>query len=188
MIAREQAAWEVHQFLRDLGLDYAIIGGMAVQIWGDPRLTRDVDLTAAVPLDQPSQLFIQQVLDRFPARLEDALEFAQRSRVILVQASNGCPIDIGLGLPGYEDEVMRRAVEIEIAPGQAVRFCSAEDLIIHKAIAGRPQDVRDIEGIVYRQRDALDVAYIRPWLQTFADLLADPQVSERFEQPWQRIH
>ncbi|MGQ9840232.1 MAG: hypothetical protein ACUVR4_06860 [Anaerolineae bacterium] len=26
---------------------------------------------------------------------------------------------------------------------------NAEDLIIHKAIAGRPQDVRDVEGVAH---------------------------------------
>lgn len=188
MNPREQAAWEVHLFLRGRGLDYAIIGGVAVQVWGDPRLTRDVDLTAAVPLDQPSQVFIQQVLERFPARLEDALDFARRNRVILVTASNGCPVDISMGLPGYEDEVMRRSVEVELEPGKAVRFCSAEDLIVHKAIAGRPQDVRDIEGIIYRQRDRLDADYIRSWLKIFAELLEDQQVTDRFERPWKLIH
>jgi hypothetical protein len=188
MNPREGAAWELHRFFKELDLRYAIIGGAAVQFWGQPRLTIDVDLTVATPLDQPSSAFIQQVLDVFPARIENALEFARRSRVILITASNGCPVDISLGLPGYEDEVMRRAVEFEIEPGKAIRVCAAEDLIIHKAIAGRPQDVRDVEGIVYRQRDGLDVAIIRRWLQAFAELLENTEIVEHFERPWRRIH
>ncbi len=187
MNEQEAAAWEVHQYFQSLGLPYAVIGGMAVQWWGEPRMTKDVDLTVVAPLDQPSSVFIQRVLDRFPARIDNALEFAQRSRVILLTASNGCPVDISLGLPGYEDEVMGRVVEFELEPGQAIRVCSAEDLIIHKAIAGRPQDVRDVEGIVYRQRDALDVVIIRGWLQAFAELLDNPEIVERFERPWRRI-
>ncbi|MFZ1266589.1 MAG: nucleotidyl transferase AbiEii/AbiGii toxin family protein [Anaerolineae bacterium] len=188
MNEQEAAAWEIHQFFRTLGLPYAVIGGMAVQWWGEPRTTQDVDLTIVAPLDQPSSVIIQQVLDRFPARIENALEFARRSRVILITASNGCPVDISMGLPGYEDEVMRRAVEFDLEPGKAVRVCAAEDLIIHKAIAGRSQDLRDVEGIVYRQRDALNVAIIRRWLQAFAELLNDPEIVERFERPWKRIH
>ncbi len=187
MNEQEAAAWEIHQFFQSLGLPYAVIGGMAVQWWGEPRVTKDVDLTVVAPLDQPSSVFVQQVLDRFPARIEDALEFARRSRVILIQTSNGCPADISMGLPGYEDEVMRRAVEFELEPEKAIRVCSAEDLVIHKAIAGRPQDVRDIEGIVYRQRDALDLVTIRRWLHAFADLLDNPEIVERFERPWQCI-
>lgn len=188
MNQQEAAAWELHQFFRSLGLPYAVIGGMAVQWWGEPRMTRDVDVTVIAPLDQPASAFIQQVLDRFPARIENALEFARRSRVVLVTASNGCPVDISLGLPGYEDEMMQRAVEVELEPGKAIRVCSAEDLIIHKALAGRPQDVRDIEGILYRQRNALDTAIIRRWLRAFAEILDNPEIVERFERPWRRVH
>jgi hypothetical protein len=95
MHEQETAAWELHEFFRSLGLPYAVIGGLAVQWWGEPRVTRDVDLTAATPLDQPSSVFVQQVLDRFPARIDNALEFTRRSRVILITASNGCPADSG---------------------------------------------------------------------------------------------
>ncbi len=188
MNEQEAAAWEIHEFFQSLGLPHAVIGGLAVQWWGEPRVTKDVDLTVVVPLDQPSRVFVQQVLDRFSARIDNALDFAQRSRVILITASNGCAVDISLGLPGYEDEVMQRAVEFELEPGKTIRVCSAEDLIIHKAIAGRPQDVRDVEGIVYRQRGQLDVAIIRRWLQAFAELLDNPEIIERFERPWRRIH
>lgn len=83
---------------------------------------------------------------------------------------------------------MQRAAEFALEPGKGVRICSAEDLIIHKAIAGRPQDVRDIEGIVYRQRDGLDVSTIRRWLRIFEELLDTHEVIERFERPWRRIH
>jgi len=76
------------------------------------------------------------------------VNFARRHRVLLVRASNGVPLDISLGLPGYEEEVMTRAVNWELEPAKVVRLCSAEDLIIHKAVAGRPQDVRDVEGVV----------------------------------------
>lgn len=187
MNTQEEAAWELHLFFQALRLPYAVIGGMAVQWWGEPRATRDVDLTVMTPLDQPSNAFIRQVLERFPGRIENAEQFARRTRVILITAGNGCPVDISLGLPGYEEEVMQRAVEVELAPGKAIRICSAEDLIIHKAVAGRPQDVRDIEGIVYRQRQGLDVAIIRRWLRAFAELLDNPEISERFERPWRRV-
>lgn len=181
------AVWELHQFLTGLGIPYVIIGGIAVQFWGQPRLTEDVDLTIAAPLDEPERV-VRAIVERFRPRTSDALEFARRTRVVLIWASNGYPVDISLALPGYEDEVMRRAVSYEIGPGQVARLCSAEDLIIHKAVADRPQDRTDVEGIVYRQRDALDVAYIRLWLREFAALLEKPELSESFERPWRESH
>ncbi len=185
MSEQTAAAWELHLFFTSLGIQYAVIGGMAVQRWGEPRFTQDVDVTVVAPLDNPTA-FIEQIVERFQPRIADAIAFARRNRVILVRANNGCPMDISLGLPGYEAEVMRRAVNHELEPGKPIRLCSAEDLIIHKAIAGRPQDERDIEGIIYRQRNALDVRYIRTWLRDFADLLAKPEIQARFERPWQR--
>jgi hypothetical protein len=186
MNQREKAAWEMHNFFSELKTQYVIIGGLAVQHWGEPRFTQDVDLTVAAPLTDFTS-FIQMIVARFTSRLEDPITFARHNRVVLVRASNGCPVDISLALPGYEDEVMSRAVDYNLESDKAVRLCSAEDLIIHKAVAGRPQDVRDIEGIVYRQQDTLDVNYIRQWLHAFADILAKPDLLELFEKPWRKI-
>jgi hypothetical protein len=186
MTDHESAAWEAHQFFTSLSVPYVIIGGTAVQHWGEPRFTQDIDVTVSAPLDDLDS-FLQQVLKQFSPRLEDALEFAKRNRVILVRASNGYPLDISLALPGYEDEVMKRAVLYQIEQDKTIRICSAEDLIIHKAVAGRPQDIRDIEGIVYRQGQVLDVAHIRKWLETFADILGRPELITFFETPWQKL-
>ena len=186
MNQREAAAWEMHLFLTNLNVPYAIIGGLAVQHWGEPRFTQDVDLTVAAPLEDLTG-FIQTIIEKFSPRLDEALAFARRNRVILIWAGNGCPVDISLALPGYEDEVMRRTVLYELEPGRQVRLCSAEDLIIHKAVAGRPQDVRDIEGIVYRQGLSLEANYIRQWLQDFSEILESHEPLERFEKLWQKI-
>jgi hypothetical protein len=59
------------------------------------------------------------------------------------------------------------------------------DLIIHKAVAGRPQDLYDIQSVVYRQGVKLDVTYVRHWLEEFADILGNRDVVERFEAAWQ---
>jgi hypothetical protein len=101
--------------------------------------------------------------------------------MVLIRASNGCQVDISLSVPGYEDEVIWRAVEYELAPGQHIRLCSAEDLIIHKAVAGRPVDLQD-------QGEALDAAYIRRWLGEFAAVLEEPDIVEWFERPWRKLH
>jgi predicted nucleotidyltransferase len=183
MNLREAAAMEAHRFFAELGVPYVFIGGTAVQFWGEPRFTADLDLTVATPLEDPAG-FIQQVVGHFRPRIDDAVSFARRNRIILVRASNDYPLDIALGLPGYEDILMQRAVVMPIAPGSNVRVCSAEDLIIHKAIAGRPQDLRDIEGVIRRQQGGLDLDYVREWLAAFAGLLDNPDVVERFERAW----
>jgi len=183
---QERATWELHVFLTRLGVPYVIIGGLAVRQWGEPRFTQDVDVTAMFPLEDPLPL-LQELAAHFAPRLPDAVDFARRQRVLLVRASNGVSLDISLGLPGYEEEVMARAVNWELESGKIVRLCSAEDLIIHKAVAGRPQDLRDIEGVIYRQGPALDAVIVRRWLSAFAEVLEQPELSERFETPWRKM-
>ena len=93
-----------------------------------------------------------------------------------------------LGLPGYAHEVVRRAVRYELEPGKAVRVASAEDTVIYSALAGGRRELRDLERVVYRQRDTLDVTYIRRWLRDSAVALDAPDMMDRFEQPWKWIH
>lgn len=64
MNALEGAAWEAHEFFTKLGIPYAIIGGLAVQYWGEPRFTQDIDLTVSAPLDNLDN-FVLRILDRW---------------------------------------------------------------------------------------------------------------------------
>jgi hypothetical protein len=150
---------------------------------GEPRLTLDLAVTVMAP-PEGTTAFVNLLLQHFALRVPDPVAFARQTRVVPIRAPNGCNGDISLGIPGYEEEVIRRAVDYGVAPGKAIRLCSPEDLIIHKAVAGRPQDLMDIAGVVYRQGERLDVTYIRRWLREFATLLEMPEITERFERAW----
>ena len=78
------------------GWEHCIIGGLAVQRWGEPRLTRDVDLTLLTGIGR-EEAFVRPLLQHFSGRLPDALAFALDNRVLLIRASNGKDIDISLG-------------------------------------------------------------------------------------------
>jgi predicted nucleotidyltransferase len=71
--------------------------------------------------------------------------------------------------------------------GIRTRVCTAEDLIIHKAISERSKDWGDIEGILMRQRGKLDVKYIRHWLSQFAEALENPELLARFNHLYETI-
>ncbi len=176
-----QAAAEIAAFLDERSIDYVILGGLAVQHWGEPRTTHDIDVTVMVPQERLEE-FAQEILQRFRPRLPDALGFALRHRVLLVESTSGVPIDISLGIPGYEEEVMRRAVRVSLPGGVSVRFISAEDLLVHKCVAGRVRDQEDIERILIRQRLQLDFEYIRRWLHDFVPLVSTHDVVAIFEE------
>jgi len=139
-------------------LGFCFIGGLAVLRWGEPRLTRDVDVTVLAGYGLEASV-VRTLLDAFASRIEDPEQFALANRVLLLEAANGTPIDVALGALPFEERSVERATEFELA-GQRLRTCSAEDLIVHKVFAGRAHDWQDVEGIVARSHD-LDVGLIR---------------------------
>lgn len=75
-----KAAWEVHQFFTKEVIPYAIIGGIALQRWGEPRFTRDVEVTILVNIGEEEEI-VKSILSVFTKRIPDALEFAFRNRI-----------------------------------------------------------------------------------------------------------
>jgi hypothetical protein len=174
-----RAALAMHNFLSEnLKLNYAVIGGIALQFWGEPRFTHDLDITVEDRLDLKK--LVKATTDAFGSRVSDPYRFAKDTRMLLLKVED-VDVDIALALRGYEESLFDRSQPYEVDPGKHIYICSAEDLIIHKALAGRPQDLADIEGVIYRQGDALDVRYIRSWLREFSSALGDPEILERFE-------
>ena len=180
MTAIVEAACEILDWLDTAGWRACVIGGLAVQRWGEPRLTQDVDLTVLVGLGDEAR-FVDSVLSRFPGRRPDVRRFALTYRVILVRASAGVPLDIALGSTQFEIESVDRSSSWEIEPGRVIRTCSAEDLLVHKLIAGRPRDVADVEGIVVRQFGRLHVDRVRRVVAAFAELKEDAELGRSFE-------
>jgi hypothetical protein len=181
-----QAAQQISQFFTHEKIPYAIIGGIALQHWGEPRFTRDVDVTILVPTND-EEIILKKILAAFSPRISDALDFALKSRVCLVRDQEGCEIDISLGIPGYEEQVINRAVEYNLGEAVFVKLCTAEDLIIHKEIAARPQDYADIESIILRQGKKLDIDYIQHWLENFSHILETREIINRFKEAWDQL-
>lgn len=182
-----RAAAEIGRFLEERGIPYMIIGGLALQHWGEPRLTRDVDLTILVDPDQMPEL-VQDILKAFSPRIPDAEAFALRHRVLLIQSSEGVPIDLAMGIPGYEEEALQRSVWIEFPEIGRLRMIAPEDLIIHKCVAGRPRDVEDVIGILIRQRLRVDISWIRRWLAAFREAVDSHDPLALFEEALSRAH
>jgi hypothetical protein len=175
-----EAAREILDWLDAAGWRACVIGGLAVQRWGEPRLTQDVDLTVLVGLGEEVR-FVDTALGRFPGRRPDARRFALTYRVLLVRASTLVPLDMALGSTQFEIESVDRSSTWEIEPGRVIRTCSAEDLLVHKLIAGRPRDAADVESIVARQFRRLDVERVRRILAAFADLKGEAAFGRLFE-------
>ncbi len=168
-------ARDVQDFCDAQGWQSCFIGGIAVQRWSEPRVTRDVDLTLLTGFGQESS-FVGTLLARYDARATDAHQFALRSRVLLLASPGGVGIDISLGALPFEHLVVERATPFEFAPGVALRTCSAEDLMVMKLFALRPIDVRDAEGLAVRHGKTLDWPYIQEQLTPLAEAKEEPEI------------
>ena len=157
------------------------IGGLAVQRWGEPRVTRDVDLTVLAGFGNEERI-IDPLLQNYAARIPDAKEYALRRRVLLLTAPGGAGIDVLLGALPYEENLISRATPFAIGPGLEIRTCSAEDLIVMKLFASRPGDIRDVEGVAIRNRGKLDWHYIEEQLRPLAELKEQPEILTMLEQ------
>lgn len=175
------AAREVQEFLRHSGCSFCFIGGVALQRWGQPRLTVDVDLTLLAPLGGEAKI-VDLILGNFSRRIPDARAFALKHRVILVKTKSGIPVDIALGALDFEHRCIERASEFDFGPGLNLLSCSAEDLVILKAFAGRGQDWVDLEHVLVRQRKVLDWELIVAELKPLLELREMPENLEKLQQ------
>lgn len=101
---------------------------------------------------------------------------ALRTRVLLLRTPDGCGIDVALGAMPFASSAIERSSNAELVPGATLRACSAEDLIVHKAFAARPQDWVDIGGVILKQRGLLHWPQIWSNLGELAELKEAPEL------------
>lgn len=172
-------AVRLQQFLDQRGWRYCFIGGLAVLHWGEPRLTRDLDLALLTGFGGEAA-YVDALLAAYRPRISAAREFALTRRVLLIQTDSGVGIDISLAALPYEETAISRAVSAEMLPGNLIRLCSPEDLIVMKVFAGRETDLRDARSVIVRQGDhRLDWSYIESHLGELAELKGDPSLLAR---------
>jgi len=165
----------LQEFCDRQGWRYCFIGGIAVQRWGEPRVTRDVDLTLLTGFAH-EQPFVSALLAEFSPRRPDAAAFALRNRVLLLKTKDEIGIDVSLGALPFEESAVERASDFTFPPGIVLRTCSAEDLVVLKVFASRAIDIRDAEGVVLRNYKTLEWRYIEEQLTPLAELKEEPEL------------
>jgi hypothetical protein len=175
------AAAEVLGLLAQAGERACLIGGLVVSRWGQPRATADVDFSVLAPYGDEAPV-LDILLAHFSPRRPDAREFALLNRVLLLETADAVPVDVALAAFPFELEALDQASMWDVVPDVRVLTCAAEHLVVYKLVAARPQDLIDVEGVVRRQRERLDVKQIRFWGGQFAELKEDPDLLRPFEE------
>ena len=172
-------AFRLQTFLENHQRRFCFIGGIAVQNWGEPRLTRDIDISLLAGFGGEERE-VDLLLGAYAPRIDEARKFALANRVLLLRSPGGIGIDVSLAALPYEQLMIDRAALVELLPGKRLRLCSPEDLVIMKLFAGRETDVRDARSVAVRQgHGGLDWDYLETNLAPFADLKDDPGLMDQ---------
>jgi predicted nucleotidyltransferase len=161
-------------------IPYMISGGQAVLLYGEPRLTRDIDVTIGEDISRLPDL-LRTVDDTGLTPLPDDVESFVRKTMILPvhHEDTGVRVDFTFSLSPYTIEAIARAHKVAME-GQEVAFTSVEDLVIHKVIAGRARDLEDVRSVLLRNSD-VDTAYITKWLKKFDESTEDGRFTGDFQ-------
>jgi len=147
-------------------IPYMIIGGQAVLLYGEPRLTKDIDITLGLGVEALPKIKAAAKAAGLRIQTDDADAFVKETMVLpTAEKRTGIRVDFIFSFSPFERQAVERAKVVKFDRTQ-VRFASLEDLVIHKIVAGRPRDIEDVKAVLYKN-PGYDLDYIRRWLSGF---------------------
>lgn len=157
----------VSDYLNQLGIPYALTGGMALAVWGQPRSTADVDLFIAIA-SKDIELLQHQLGSPFVFEPEE-LPFPHmrlfrahlhgETKQILVT------VDMIVVDSSWTASIVARRKLISIQ-GKPIWVTTVEDLLLLKLFSLREKDHADCRGIILQRGDQLDREYLETWANT----------------------
>jgi len=147
-------------------IPYMIIGGQAVLLYGEPRLTKDIDVTLGMGAEGLEKVMRSVENLRFKILVPDPEDFVKETMVLpTLHEKSGIRVDFIFSHSTYEQQAIQNANKVRLGSTD-VFFASLEDVIIHKIIAGRPRDMEDIRSVILKNPD-FNLGYIKRWLTEF---------------------
>lgn len=175
----EGAVLRLVDVIERTGMPYAMMGGLALNAWGIPRATYDLDATLAVEPEEAARALaaIQgkdiEVDQSFLNGYVDEVAGMKKVAVKLLSAGTWFAVDLFFATTPFMQSAMRRRVALTVR-SRPIWIITAADLILFKLIAGRRKDWVDIDNIL-----AVQGVPEREYLETWAERLG---VKPRLEQ------
>ena len=136
----------VLEALNQAGVEYALVGGLAVAVWGAPRATKDIDLLVRSE-NLPEALVAVRArgftLEALPFVFKDGTTLHRVSKV----AKSGDLLTVDFMVVDRNLEAAWASRTHLALADQEVVVISREALIAMKALAARPQDIADIQNL-----------------------------------------
>ncbi len=156
--------------LEDEKIPYMMVGSLASMVYGEPRLTRDMDLVVDVQAEHASKfekLFRQPEFYCPPVEILSD-EILNRRQFNLLHVPSGLKVDLMVLKPtAYDQNRFARRLQTTIWEGFVAYLATPEDIIIKKLEffreGGSEKHIRDIRGIIANTE--LDQKYISKWVR-----------------------
>lgn len=138
--------------LDDLGLSWALIGGLAVAAVAEPRFTRDVDIVVAVDGDRAAEAAVHGLGER-DYGIGSIVEHDTTERLATVRLTSPTGdgtvlVDLLFASSGIEADIVAAATSLAVLPGLRLPVATIGHLIALKLLASddrlRPQDADDL--------------------------------------------
>jgi len=152
----QRALDRVTQDLTSQCLPFALVGGLAVSVRAEPRLTRDLDVAVALEDDAAAEAAIRSLVAS-GYRTIALVENEQTRRLATVrlvtpgEEAGGIVADLLFASSGIEAEVAQAAERLEVLPGLRLPVARVGHLIALKLLARddrhRPQDADDLAAL-----------------------------------------
>lgn len=147
-------------------VEYALAGGWAFSALVEPRATTDIDIL--ILLDPPSRETIQSLVSSvFTSVIIHPTPMKLRGisiwRCMGLRDTQEIIVDLLLADSPFLQEALARKRQIALG-SQAVCVLTLEDLMVMKMMAGRLQDLADLEKIEMRKHQLqIDRPYVEQW-------------------------
>jgi predicted nucleotidyltransferase len=133
---------DIAMLLRRAGVDYALIGGHAVNLVLEPRFTADVDITINADVDAWTRLNADLLAAGFRVERTHGADQPSGPDFVRFVDDVGTTIELQTAKTALQRTAIARAIDHD-----GIRVASPEDLIVFKAIANRPKDQIDLLGL-----------------------------------------
>jgi hypothetical protein len=152
--------------LQSAGIPYMLTGSFALGYYGQPRMTRDLDLVVALVVQQVGKL-VSVFSQDFYIDEDDARTAIKSQRMFnLMHYGTGVKVDLIVRKDAeYRQVEFERRKAVELA-GVSTWITSREDLILSKLVWARDASSelqkRDVRSLLH---ESLDWPYLRKWAE-----------------------
>jgi predicted nucleotidyltransferase len=167
----------VIDFLEQSKVPYLIIGGLAVSVIGEPRMTQDIDLIVSLKKQNVHALLESAINSSFELNMERELQRVKETGTFRLNRGH-FHADMIIASTSLEESAFTRAQRIKLV-NKIASFPSPEDLVLFKIVVGRDKDMLDARAIVIRHKMRLDRGYLKRWAQSISDEAEDMTVWNR---------